>query len=279
MFTTSLFTIKPLSNLHVGSGDANYGIIDNLIQRDAITDLPNINSSSLKGALREFADASSLLNPADVRLIFGSKPKESNKDAQAGYARFFDARLLALPVRGTKTPYFMVTTPQIITAFLDECALFGITLSDSLKAELEKLITQTPQDGHALALNELGKVEELETQALKGVDAKKLSPLFDTTLALVNTKEMNELCTSLPVIARNQLENGISQNLFYEEVLPRQSLLYTFISFPNERLVDADDQAAFAKAHKHLLEALAKDRVQIGANASIGYGLCAMQQL
>ena len=48
------FKIEAISNLHVGNGEINYGLIDNLIQRDPVTELPNINSSSLKGALREF---------------------------------------------------------------------------------------------------------------------------------------------------------------------------------------------------------------------------------
>jgi len=48
-----LYTIKCLTNLHVGSGDINFNVIDNQVQRDSVTNLPNINSSSLKGAFRE----------------------------------------------------------------------------------------------------------------------------------------------------------------------------------------------------------------------------------
>ena len=50
---TELYKITTLSNLHVGSGDINFDVIDNQVQRDSITNLPNINSSSLKGAFRE----------------------------------------------------------------------------------------------------------------------------------------------------------------------------------------------------------------------------------
>ncbi len=50
---TELYTIETLSNLHVGAGDINFGVIDNQVQRDSVTNLPNINSSSLKGAFRE----------------------------------------------------------------------------------------------------------------------------------------------------------------------------------------------------------------------------------
>ncbi len=50
---TELYKIITLSNLHVGCGDINFDVIDNQVQRDPITQLPNINSSSLKGAFRE----------------------------------------------------------------------------------------------------------------------------------------------------------------------------------------------------------------------------------
>ena len=48
------YLIECLTNMHVGSGGANYGVVDNLVQRDSVTNIPIINSSSLKGALREF---------------------------------------------------------------------------------------------------------------------------------------------------------------------------------------------------------------------------------
>lgn len=67
----------------------------------------------------------------------------------------------------------------------------------------------------------------------------------------------------LPVIARNQLDNGISQNLWYEEVVPYKSIFYiTVVSMTDSDLLD--------KFHDKVNEQV----VQFGANASIGYGLC-----
>ena len=53
-YTKQCFKITAKTNMHVGSGDTNYGIIDKLVQRDVLSNLPMIHSSSLKGALREF---------------------------------------------------------------------------------------------------------------------------------------------------------------------------------------------------------------------------------
>jgi len=49
-----LYKITAMTNMHVGSGDMNFGVIDKLVQRDSLTGYPVIYSSSLKGALREF---------------------------------------------------------------------------------------------------------------------------------------------------------------------------------------------------------------------------------
>lgn len=77
-----LYHIETISNLHVGSGEANEGVIDNLIQRDAITDLPVIHSSSLKGALREHFKTSKV-----VKYIFGSEANDTSC-REAGAFRF-----------------------------------------------------------------------------------------------------------------------------------------------------------------------------------------------
>ena len=50
---TRVFTITAKTNLHVGNeGGTNFSVIDKAIQRDALTGLPCINSSSLKAIVR-----------------------------------------------------------------------------------------------------------------------------------------------------------------------------------------------------------------------------------
>ena len=67
----------------------------------------------------------------------------------------------------------------------------------------------------------------------------------------------------LPIIARNRLKNGESDNLWYEQVLPAKSVLGT--------IIETDDNT--------LIEALNGYLVQIGANATIGYGYCTFVKL
>lgn len=81
----------------------------------------------------------------------------------------------------------------------------------------------------------------------------------------IQTIKDKELKTyDLPVLARNQLDNGISQNLWYEEVVPHKTLFYiTVVSTGNDSsLLEKFDKAVNNKI------------IQFGANASIGYGFC-----
>lgn len=261
---TAIYTIEAISNLHVGSGNVNFGIVDNLIQRDAITGLPIIHSSSLKGALREYY--SGKLKKENIEKIFGSDPKGDKRES--GSYRFFDAFLLALPVRSDKAPFFLATCPQVINDFLEKVAVFGINLPDNISKGLKVLLdistfpvvfTEKYKDALIEDLNE-------KTVFIPFENIIPLKALFGTyPLVLLSDADFNLLCkdSHLPVIARNHLNDGKSENLFYEQVLPRFTRLY-FIIF---RMSDEDCLP------------IAKELVQIGGNASVGYGYCKLSEL
>ena len=115
-----LYTITTLSNLHVGSGDTNYGVIDNLIQRDVLSGFPNINASGLKGSVRQYFEHK---NYGNINNDFGSKYDAPQKLKAS--LRFFDANLLSIPVRSNKTPYFMATSIEIMKDVCFRLETFG----------------------------------------------------------------------------------------------------------------------------------------------------------
>ena len=86
-------------------------------------------------------------------------------------------------------------------------------------------------------------------------------------LALFHDDDLKEICNRLPVIARNRLNNGLSENLWYEEFVPRKSWFYFFVSRPETS--DLFEQGL--EKVKHIS--------QIGGNASVGYGLCKLQRV
>ena len=258
-----IYQIEAISNLHAGSGEANEGVIDNLIQRDSVTGLPIINASSLKGALREhFKDQDKEL----IKHIFGSEVNDPT-ERKVGAYRFFDARLLAIPVRSNKTPYLMATSPLVVQDYLRTLELFGLPVDK----ELKQLAQQTPGSPWVTNLKyNQARIEDLEKTAACKDPLKGLSAWFGNAGVLLSDTDFKTLCDNdhLPVFARNLLNDGQSENLWYEQVLPRFSQLYFTVLVPNE-------DTWFSQFNAHIIQNL----VQIGANATVGYGYCKLTNI
>lgn len=283
-YTTDTYLITAISNLHAGSGDAEYGIIDKRVQKDVISKLPTINSSSLKGALRElFGHLLEGENPSDkkkehpiVRTIFGSeKAKDDNgeKTNQAGHFNFFGAQLLVLPVRSNVAPFFRATSPEVLKQFLEDLKNFRTELYDKYKAAIGVLSNYKVEKHQPVFFEGYGKaiLEDLEAKEVNypGEGFELIQELLGDNLALFHYDDFKELCEDLPVIARNSLENGVSVNLWYEEIVPRESRFYFFVYRPEdnsdfENTLNSKENEGYA---------------QIGGNASVGYGYCRLKRL
>lgn len=248
------YSIRTLTNLHVGSGETSYGVVDNLVQRDVNSKLPTIHSSSLKGALKEYFRHS---DPSVLR-IFGDAD-------QAGTWQFLSADMLSRPLRSDKTPYFNATSPQVIKSLIRKFRDFNFEIPTVLeefgKIEVKKNVPIVFDKAFEGALiEELDWVAKWQDPPTTGLGWIK--EVFGENLVLVDSDDFQEL--ELPVIARNYLDNGESKNLWYEEVVPYDSRFGTFI------ISTADHQEGFLKG--------LQGHIQIGANASIGYGLCKIIQ-
>lgn len=250
-FIPHAYKIECLSNLHVGSGDNNYGVIDKQVQRDSISLLPVIHASGLKGAFREyFEKAIPGFDPNKTEIIFGSD-KDSKDNMQQGHFRFLEARLLSIPVRGVdKEPFYRATTLQLIEAFNRMAENFGSNYRiDASSALTEKAKTEFGQAQIHSPIKEIGA-----------------KPVF------LSESMMEDIVKHLPVIARNSLDNGQSENLWYEEIVPRETIFYFFVlsSASSENTSDFENDF-----NKHIDGKM----VQIGANATVGYGCCKLTKL
>ena len=220
MNKNNLWFITAKTNLHVGNENtSSYGLIDLAVQRNATTDLPCINSSSLKGALNEYAANKENLSSNDLIRIFGSDKTGKSKESQKGQYIFFDANILFLPKQSDTQLYELVTCEAVLNRFFEQM----------------ELITG----------------EKITEGNLTPFNYKKVSE-----------EEFISLCSddNLPIIARNVLENGESKNLWYEQVIPAETVFYTLID-------DNEDKTLAAKLENNAI-------VQIGAGATIGYGYC-----
>jgi CRISPR-associated protein Cmr4 len=261
--TAQFFCIKTLTNLHVGSGDNNFGVVDNLVQRDVNTCLPTIHASSLKGALKEFFKDYLKLSQEEAKdnpflnQVFGNIKS-------AGQWAFLSADLLSRPLRSDKVPYLNATSPAVLARLAQRLKGLGVT---PLK-ELEELAKLEVASGTPLVFKQNldgAIIEELDWKAKYSlIDVTGLTSLLGERLVLVHSADFQAL--DLPVIARNHLENGESKNLWYEEVVPYDSRFGWLL------LADVADQ----KNWDIFIQGL-RNPVQIGANASIGYGLCKLE--
>jgi len=269
MYKHKLYLIENKTALHVGSGDNNFGIIDKQIQRDAITKYPTIHSSSLKGALKEYC--SYRHNEEDSKnflaYIFGDEDS-------SGKVRFIDAHLLSVPMRADINPYYHCVSPQSIQNFLEFCETFGINIDN--KDDLTKVANSNEK--RILVKEGTPTIEDEEAQSSNSYNFNALEKLVGSPVALVPNSIFEEFMHNLPVVARNQLENGESKNLFYEEILPRQSKFFTVISEPTY-LHPSDEKKltnAFERFNNYLTDA---NTIHIGANASIGYGVSIFKEI
>lgn len=229
MKNVGIWLIIPQTNLHVGSeSTVNFSVIDKAIQRDVTTNLPCINSSSLKGAIKEYMSECANMDISNLKDIFGSV-KSDSADIKKGSVLFFDASLLFIPKQcGEGKTYELVYSDKILEDFSKK--VNNLVEGNSISKET--------------LLSQVRSIMGQDNVARNSIDRDTFTAYCDDD--------------ALPIISRNCLENGESVNLWYEQVLPSLSVLATII----------------VTKEKEQMDALNGKIVQIGANATIGYGYC-----
>jgi CRISPR-associated protein Cmr4 len=256
------------SALHHGAG-RSAGIIDLPVAREAATDVPFIAGSGVKGALRDRA-RQRYREDAEINRCFGEQE-------HAGMLSIADARLLLLPVRSLTGSYKWLTCPLLLERYRRDLARCGI----------HRAVPEVPlsaREGRSGAAG-AGKgtlfLEEREfavTGSLPAGLTDAIAPLLrhaDTRkrlggqLVVVGDDDFAWFCRyALPIAARNQLERDtkISKNLWYEESLPPDTVLYTLV-------MARDDKSATS------LMTLFPDEepyLQLGGNETVGHGWVAI---
>lgn len=295
------FFIIAESPVHAGSG-SELGVVDLPIQRERYTNFPKIESSGLKGCIRE-AIESVLKNSEEekelVSLLFG--PEEG--DAHAGAISFTDAKILCFPVKSLKGVFVWITCPMILTRFIEDMKVTG--KEDDFKDwNITGIQNTLPKGSNALLPNMNKIVLEEFTFEVKESDeasiiAEKLSQIVfpqDKVYSFWKGKMKKDLVilsdddfadfvsTSTEVVTRTKISNvtGTVERaaLWTEEFLPQDSILYSIAMtspvWANEdkkgifKGINADDEAqkVLDFFNSHLLEI-----IHIGGNQTIGKGI------
>ncbi|MCI0590005.1 MAG: type III-B CRISPR module RAMP protein Cmr4 [Gammaproteobacteria bacterium] len=222
--------------IHPGSGQSA-GALDQPVAREAATDYPFIAGSSLKGALKDKL-AQTLTEKVERRFSDGNLEKLFGKSDNAGEIIVSDARLLLLPVRSLTGSYKWVTCPHLLerlqrdqsrcgqpagfvlpTAILDKHALGG-------KKGAKIMLEERTFDFQGSAGSDVVQ------QLAKFMAPKSAQKRLDEQLVILSNNAFSWFAKfGLAVQARNQLkENKTSNNLWYEETLPPDTLMYTLLS-------------------------------------------------
>jgi len=258
------------TSLHPGTGQTA-DVIDLPVAREAATSYPVIVGSSMKGALRDRAEQVWGRESEKVYEIFGQP------DA-AGAVGVTDARLLLLPVRSLNGHYKWVTCPYLLERYQRDMELAGFTVNLPDVPELPSGSAAAEGDG-SLFLEELSF--KIVSTSMTGL-ARAVAPLvchqkvrdrLAGSLVVVNNDEFAYFARyCLQVNARNVLddETKTSENLWYEETLPPDSLFYTLLIARPGKEWAVDELALLFKGRPYL---------QVGGNETVGQGWCAVSCL
>jgi CRISPR-associated protein Cmr4 len=246
--------------IHPGTGRSG-GVIDLPVAREAATDYPFIAGSSLKGALRDKTETVLEKGKELADRWFG-------KADNAGELLVSDARLLLLPVRSLTGSYRWLTCPHIVERLCRDMKRSGLSIDASVP-KVDKGTVHTSGAGE-IYLEERqfsidGKPDDKLIKLLGSLTPHKASRArIDKTLAIVADDDFAWFARyALPVQARNVLDDETKQskNLWYEESLPADTLMYAVIAGRNN---------AAEETLKSLFENDAY--MQVAGNETVGAG-------
>jgi CRISPR-associated protein Cmr4 len=296
--------LHALTPLHPGSGAA-LGVVDLPIQRERHTHWPVIPGSSLKGVLRDrvrekvYAQEEGYDSRKDadkspwVTRLFG--PPTIGKDegqAHAGALSITDARILAFPVRSLRGVFAWVTCPAVLTRLQRDLKLAGFQeIPECIEVGSEEAYLPA---GSPLLVGDKVLLEEFEFNAKfhKGLD-ELFAWLPEQTFAdeatqaqaaqrivILSDDDFTHFVRhATEVVARVGLDYNTKTvkdgALFYEEFLPAETLFYSVILADEARSAEAGKNLDAAAIMDEFVEHLPA-HIQVGGDATIGKGLCAV---
>jgi CRISPR-associated protein Cmr4 len=272
-----LLYLHAITPLHSGIGQSA-DVVDLPISREKSTGWPNVPGSSFKGNLRDTIARTKGSKIADT--IFGSSTERD--DTSPGNICITDQRLLLLPVRSFYGVFAWLTCPSALKRYTRDANALGIAR--------EITIPEISNDNDCL-VNEKSVLEHDKKVYLEDVDldasenpaVNQLAAILandleipvdeiSSRLAVVHNDVFSFFCkTATEINARikmgdNGTASGNGGNLWYEEALSAESVLYGFALLA--------DHFRDMEAGEELLNALDCKTLQIGGNASVGRGIC-----
>ena len=273
-------------------------------------------ASGLKGVARDhFEVRSSHADPAkeDPYILAAFGPDTDRAGEHAGALSFTDLRLLLFPVRSHQGVFAWTTCPFVLHRFRRDLEMLGGPLPDAAKlnglpepARLEVHVSEgsqlmpDPNGGEEVLLDEylLRAHQDAAVTRLGGWLADHALPdeaayafwkrRLPGHLAILHDDDFRAFTQhATEVVARIKLNaqkttTGVGGNLFYQENLPAESLLYALVLAQDDLSGSkglSDEGRAAGGLLETLRDGLDGQRLQIGGDASTGRGLTAARCL
>ncbi len=267
----SILGLLAETSIHPGAGQ-DAGFVDLPVAREAATDYPVIVGSSFKGALLDRARAE---NWDDSK-----RDKVLGRQDHAGSLVVSDARLILLPVRSLTSQYKWVTCPHLLERLQRDQRRAGLTSTEVEIPKFAELHCLGADDGE-LYLEErqftnAGPLPDDVRNSLESLIATESHAATRKRLAdqvvILNDSDFAWFARyGLAINARNVLHNEkkTSENLWYEETIPPDSLFYSLLCDRNGGGSLDDVKSLFAD-HSY---------IQVGGNETVGQGWFAVTVL
>ncbi len=309
---SAILTFYTITPMHAGSGSAT-GAVDLPIQRERHTGRPIVQSSGVKGALRDAVEQKicydwkqanhktkqdCINKTKEICAIFGAE-NETNENGdridQAGALSVSDAKILLFPVRSSHAPFLYVTCPSILRQLNSDLKIVGMctlgepaTIKQELGFGLGKELVSRAAETKGVILEDM-KVDIEEHPEAVNLQEGLLpfaNPYRDDILkktVLLSDDDFNYIIESTcPVQTRIKLGPGGTTsesggNLWYQELLPSDTLMYSVVFLSAERKIQENAITA-----DHLYDWLKKKEnlpkhIQMGGDASLGRGFCELK--
>ncbi len=298
-----LYTITPM---HAGSGSST-GAVDLPIQRERHTHRPIVQSSGVKGALRDACEQfilkdipeanletkkKKLSEATELNAVFG---REGQETAQAGALSTSDAKVLFFPVRSSHAPFMYITCPSVLSQFARDSKAVGlkglevlnkIQISEQEAYGLNKELYAEAQSKGGVVLEDIrvtvrdsNDAIESAGQMLDSLVNYEDAELLSNALIISDADFMCLVETTCPIQTRIALgPNGTTSesggNLWYQELMPADTLLYSLSFLSAERRME---NGLSAQHLANWLMGTLPTHLQLGGDTTLGRGFCELK--
>lgn len=268
--------IKAISPIHVGSGQS-LSSVDMPIQRERHSNIPKIEGSSLKGAIKHHIYHKLGFNKNNIKndkkqhfTIFSKILGPEKGDESASAIAITDAKLLFFPVRSATDIYMLITCPYVLKRWREET-----------NNNFEDPILDDIQDGNCIVSNKTALLNQnkiMLEEYIFEAETKDLDNYFNEisndfpmkkVVVLSDSDFIDMVTMYTEIITRNKIDidTGTAQGtaLFSEEYLPAETIMYFSVL-----------KSAFYEESENPMDYFNKNIgkvFQVGGNETIGKGI------